>query len=70
MLIPTIHFNGNCDDAINFYKGALGAEIKEINYAKDAPPNSGMDSLPLNFVMHSEIIICGMNFSQIGRAHV
>ncbi|MCL2358090.1 MAG: VOC family protein [Defluviitaleaceae bacterium] len=63
MLIPTIHFNGNCDEAIAFYKNALGAEVKEINYAKDAPPDSGMDDCPPNFVMHSEVFICGTNFS-------
>jgi len=63
MLIPTIHFNGNCDEAIAFYKEALGADVKEINYAKDAPPDSGMDELLPNFVMHSEVFICGTNFS-------
>ena len=63
MIIPCIHFNGNCDEAISFYKKALGAEVRGINYAKDAPPDSGMDELPPDFVMHSEVIICGMNFS-------
>jgi len=63
MITPCIHFNGNCNEAITFYKEVLGAEVKEINYAKDAPAGSGVDSLPPNFVMHSEIIICGMNFS-------
>ena len=63
MITPCIHFNGNCNEAIDFYKEALGAEVKEINYAKDAPVGSGVDNLPPNFVMHSEIIICGMNFS-------
>ena len=63
MITPCIHFQGNCDEAINFYIKALAAEVKEINYAKDAPAGSGMDSLPPNFVMHSEVIICGMNFS-------
>jgi PhnB protein len=63
MLIPTIHFNGNCDEAISFYKEVFGAEVKEINYAKDAPPDSGMDDCPPHFVMHSEVYICGTNFS-------
>ncbi|MCL2224241.1 MAG: VOC family protein [Defluviitaleaceae bacterium] len=63
MLNPSIHFNGNCDEAIAFYKTALAADVKEINYAKDAPPNSGMDDCPPNFVMHSEVIIHGVNFS-------
>ena len=60
MLIPAISFPGNCDEAIAFYKEAIGAEAREIAYFKDAPPNSGMDeSLPPNFVMHSEIAIFG-----------
>jgi len=63
MIIPCIHFNGNCDEAINFYKEVFGAEVNAINYAKDAPPDSGMEALPPNFVMHSEVIICGTNFS-------
>jgi len=63
MLIPNIHFNGNCDEAISFYKEVFGAEVKEINYAKDAPTDSGMDELPPNFVMYSEIIICGVKMS-------
>jgi uncharacterized glyoxalase superfamily protein PhnB len=37
MITPCIHFQGNCDEAINFYKEALGAEDKAIFYAKDAP---------------------------------
>ena len=63
MVVPSIHFNGNCDEAINFYKEALSAEVRAINYAKDAPPDSGMDELLPNFVMHSEVFICGTNFS-------
>jgi len=62
MVTPCIHFQGNCDEAINFYKEALAAEVKEIFYAKDAPEGN-TESLPPNNVMHSEVIICGMNFS-------
>jgi len=62
MITPCIHFQGNCDEAIAFYKEALAAEIKEIFYAKDAP-KSNTESLPPNNVMHSEVIICGINFS-------
>jgi len=63
MITPCIHFQGNCDEAIRFYKETLGAEVKAVFYAKDAPPNNGMESLPPNFIMHSEILICGTNFS-------
>jgi len=63
MLTPCIHFYNNCDEAIAFYKEALAAEVKEIYYAKDAPADSGMDALPPHFVMHSDVTICGINFS-------
>jgi len=63
MVTPCIHFQGNCDEAINFYKDVFGAEVKAIFYAKDAPADSGMDALPPNFVMHSDVSICGMSFS-------
>ena len=60
MLTTTISFQGNCDEALTFYKEALGAEMKEVAYFRDAPPDSGMDeSLPPNFVMHSEVLIFG-----------
>ncbi|MCL2363591.1 MAG: VOC family protein [Defluviitaleaceae bacterium] len=56
----TISFQKVCDKAINFYKEALGAEVKEIAYFRDAPEDSGMDpSLPPDFVMHSEVSIYG-----------
>ena len=58
MLIPTISFQGRCDEAITFYKETLGAEVKEVAYYKDAPKDFVMD-VPPNFVMHSEIMICG-----------
>ena len=60
MLIPSVAFSSNCDEAISFYKEAIGAEAKEVYYFRDAPPNHGMDeSTPPNFVMHSEIMVFG-----------
>ncbi|MCL2383545.1 MAG: VOC family protein [Oscillospiraceae bacterium] len=61
MLSTAIHFTGNCNEAISFYKEILGAEIKDIAYFKDAPADSGMEGLelPPDFVMHSEILIFG-----------
>jgi len=61
MLITTVHFSGNCNEAISFYKEALGAEVKEIAYFKDAPEDSGLEpgSLPPDFVMHSFLSIEG-----------
>jgi len=60
MLVTTISFQGNCDEALTFYKDALDAEIKDVAYFRDAPPDSGMDeALPPNFVMHSAVTIFG-----------
>ena len=60
MLNTTISFQGNCDEALTFYKEALGAEVKEVVYLRDLPPDTGMDaSLPPNFVTHSEVLIFG-----------
>jgi len=59
MLIPSIHFPGICDEAIAYYKEAVGAEVKEIAYFRDAPPDSGMEELPPNFVMYSEVLMFG-----------
>lgn len=63
MIIPTIHFNGNCDEAIKLYKQVLNVQVDKINYAKDAPEGYGLEQLPPNNVMHSEIIIAGSKFS-------
>ena len=60
MLLPSIHFNGNCNEAITFYKETLSATVKEIHYAKDAPADAGMGELPQSFVMHSEIELFGI----------
>ena len=57
MLLPTIHFAGNCNEAIEFYKQVVGAEVLQIFYAKDNPATQ--DQLPPNFVMHSEVKIYG-----------
>jgi len=62
MLIPTIHFPGSCNEAIAYYKEALGAQVKKIAYAKDAPPEIA-DELPPDFVMYSEVEIFGTSIS-------
>ena len=65
MITTAIHFNGNCDEAIEFYKKIFNAEVLDIAYFKDAPSDSGMEknSLPPKFVMHSEISILGTTFN-------
>jgi len=40
-------FNGNCEEAFNFYKSIFGGEYKQISRFKDMPPMPGME-LPEN----------------------
>lgn len=71
MLIPTISFPGTCNEAIAYYQKALNAEVKEIAHFRDAPKDSGMDeSLPPDFVMHSELIIFGVTVSMTDGAEL
>jgi PhnB protein len=36
-LVPFLHFPGNCEEALNFYKHCFGGEISGISRFKDAP---------------------------------
>ncbi len=40
-LNPYLFFNGNCEEAMNFYKSCLGGEFDSINYFKDGPNEIG-----------------------------
>jgi len=42
MLVTTISFQGNCDEALTFYKEALGAEVKEVAYFRDVKDRFGI----------------------------
>src|SRR3954466_6231162 len=37
-----LNFNGNCEDAFNFYKSVFGREFQYIGRFKDMPPQEGM----------------------------
>ena len=70
MLMTTISYPGNCDEAITFYKEVLGAQVKDINYFRDAPPEFAQSAdLPPNFVMHSEVLIKGAMFAMTDGAN-
>ena len=36
-LNPYLYFNGNCEDAFNFYKSVFGKDFKYIGRYKDVP---------------------------------
>ena len=67
MLLPSIVIQGDCNEAITFYKEAVGAEVREIMYARDAPPEEVGD-LPPDYVTYSEIVIGGTAFMLLGGA--
>src|SRR5690242_5501866 len=51
---PYLMFNGRCEEAINFYKAELGAEVVALMRFKENPPPP--DRVPPNWdnkVMHS-----------------
>lgn len=58
---PYLFFDGRCDEAIEFYRKALGAEVGMLMRFKDAPPSAreGMAITPgtENKVMHSTVKI-------------
>jgi PhnB protein len=54
---PYLFFTGNCEDALNFYKGIFGGEIVQISRFKDMPPDmreeSSIGSEHDNRIMHA-----------------
>jgi PhnB protein len=40
---PYLVFNGNCEEAFNFYKSVFGGEFRLISRFKDMPPMPGQE---------------------------
>ena len=54
---PYLFFDGRCDEAIEFYKKALGAEVAMLMRWKDSPDKSMCTPANENKVMHSSVRI-------------
>jgi PhnB protein len=55
-LVPYLFFTGNCEEALNFYKGIFGGEIAELSRWKDMPNDAGGPPVTAdteNRVMHA-----------------
>jgi len=52
-LIPYIMFNGNCEEALNFYAKAMSGEIKNISRFGDMPGDNQMSDADKKKIMHS-----------------
>lgn len=50
-LTPYIMFNGNCEEALNFYSATIGGEIKHLSRYEGSPAESM--SADKNKVMHA-----------------
>ena len=37
---PYLYFDGRCEEALEFYRSALGAQIGDLMHFKDAPPEA------------------------------
>lgn len=64
---PYLNFDGRCEEAIAFYRQALGAEVVMLTHFADAPGDidggcAGGDPPPADKVMHACL--------QIGKAQV
>jgi PhnB protein len=42
-LNPYLTFNGNCEEAFNFYKSVFGGEFRQISKFGDMPPMPGQE---------------------------
>ena len=56
---PYVFFDGKCEEAIEFYKKALGAEVNLLMRFKDSPepPPPGCGPVDANKVMHAQFQI-------------
>jgi len=52
MLVAYVSFNGNTEEAFNFYKSALGGKITHLQRFSDAPNGGQMADADKNKVMH------------------
>jgi PhnB protein len=50
---PYLNFDGRCDEALEFYKKAIGAKVGMLMRFKDAPDQSIISPGSENKVMHS-----------------
>ncbi|WP_313181731.1 VOC family protein [Lacrimispora sp.] len=64
MITPYLTFNGNCKDALNFYRAVFHCdEPKVLPYGDYMPEGSKTPpELLRTWVMHAEMVVCGTNF--------
>lgn len=60
---PYIMFNGNAEEAFNFYKSVFGGEFATVVRFKDLPsdPSHKLNEIDANKIMHIALPICKTN---------
>ncbi|HEY7386595.1 MAG TPA: VOC family protein [Beijerinckiaceae bacterium] len=59
---PYLFFRGRCEEAIAYYKTALGAEVEMMMRFSDNPDKPGRDKVPAELddrIMHASVRIAG-----------
>ncbi len=65
---PYLFFDGRCEEAIDFYRRALGAEVTMLMHFKDAPDQTQISPESKDKVMHASLRI-GDNFVLVSDGH-
>jgi len=58
---PYLFFEGRCEEAVEFYKKAAGAEVVMMSRFKDAPDPNACKGVPGDKIMHATLRIGGSN---------
>lgn len=56
---PYLTFNGNCEEAFNFYKSVFGGEFPFIGRYKDMPSQDPIPESEANRIMHVSLPVGG-----------
>ncbi len=49
---PYIHFNGNCEEAFNFYRSVIGGEFLQLSRFKDVPSEHTLPETESDKILH------------------
>jgi PhnB protein len=56
---PYLFFDGRCEEALEFYKGAIGAEVEMLMRFKESPDPAQMPAGSADKVMHAAFRVGG-----------
>lgn len=62
-ITPYLFFSGRCEEALEFYRQSLGAQVEMVMRFNEAPEPTPSDRLPAGFenkIMHSSFTVNGI----------